>query len=316
MNRRSLLPLVMLAVASAATAEDKPKTPADPDAIRKLVDQLGSDDFDTRENAVRRLLEVDEAALPALRQAAKGPDAELRRGAGELVATITARVEDRAVQKVLADINAVGLERFVERMAKDKDFATEERWNTVGAIVLALEKRASEVADRSFRITRLDLARMPTLRALPESTANTARFLLNNDSGYPMGLFNCVVISNGPLGRVGTFNNCVLIVNGDIDGFTSMRNCVVLCRGNIGRIRQIDSSIVLTTGTIGGAHTLHASLFEVASVGRCTKSINNVFLNMAQSPGFNSTDDRCLETKRGPLQMFQWTVPEPKAEKK
>ena len=314
MSRRFFLSLAVLIAPCAVRAAEKP--PVDPKAIQKLVEQLGSDDFDTRETAVKRLLELDEAALPALKEAAKSTDADLRRSAGELVTTIAGRVEDRAVQKVLADINAVGLEKFIERMAKEKDFASEERWKNVAHLILALEKRASEVADRPFRVTKLNFAKMTTLRAMPETDANTARLVLNNDTSNIMGLYNCVVISNGPIGRVNTYTNCVLIVNGDIEGFNAMRNCVVLCRGSIGRTQQIDSSVVLTTGGVGGIHTVHASLIEVASVGRCNKSINSIYLNVAQSPAFNSTEDQCLETKRGPLQMFRWTAPAPSPEKK
>ncbi len=302
MSRRIFVALMVLTTPLVVRAEEKLK------AIQKLVEQLGSDDFDTRETAGKRLLELDEAALPALREAAKSAaDAELRRSAGELTATITARVEERAVQKMLVEINGPGLEKFIERLAKENDFATEERWQTVGALVLALEKRASEAADRPFRVTKLDLAKMTTLRELPATSANTARLVLNNDTSSVMGLYNCVVVSNGPLGRVGTFTNCVVIVNGDIEAFTIMRNCVVLCRGGIGRTRQIDNSVVLATGELKSADTIHNSLIEVGSVGRCWKSIGSVYLNLAEIPANNSKDDQCLQTKRGPLQMIHWT---------
>ncbi len=318
MPQRHFLSVVVLTAPLAIQADDKPKTPIDPKVLRQLVDQPGSDDFDTRENASKRLLELEEAALPALKDGAKSADAEVRQKAEEIATSITARVEERAIQKMLAEIDRGGLEKFIDRMAKDKDFATEEHWQLVRTIATAIEKRATEVADRPFRVVKLDLAKMPTLRAMPETSANTARILLNNDASSVMGLYNCVVVSNGPLGRVGTLTNCILVVNGDMEGCTIMRNCVVLCRGNIGRTRQIDSSVVLATGNVSSADTIHASLIEVGSVGRCVKSINNVYLNMAQSPGFNSTDDQCRETKRGPLPMFRWTAPEPekKPEKK
>src|SRR5437899_2258678 len=122
MSQRFFLSLVVLIAPVVVRAEEKP---VDPKAIQQLVDQLGSDDFDTREIAVKRLLELDTAALPALKVAAKSSDAEVRQKAGELVTTITGRVEDRAVQKVLADLNAIGLEKFIERMAREKEFATE-----------------------------------------------------------------------------------------------------------------------------------------------------------------------------------------------
>jgi hypothetical protein len=312
-----LLSLVVLITPLAIHADDKPKPAIDPKVLRQLVNQLGSDDFETRENASKRLLELDETALPALKDGAKSTDAEVRQKAEELAATITARVEERAIQKMFAEIDRGGLERFIDRMAKDKDFATEEHWQQVRTIAMAIEKRATEIADRPFRVVKLDVAKMETLRVMPEKAANMARIVLNNDTGnVKEGLFNCILVSNGPVGRLEKLNNCIVIVNGDIEGCTVMRNCVVLCRGNIGRTRQIDTSVVLATGNVTSADTIHASLIEVGSVGRCVKSINNVYLNMAQSPGFNSTDDQCRETKRGPLPMFRWTAAQEKPEKR
>jgi hypothetical protein len=312
MPQRHFLSLVVLTTPLAIRADDKPKTPIDPKVLRQLVDQLGSDDFDARENAAKRLLELDEVALPALKDGTKSTDAEVRQKAEELAAMIATRVEERAIQKMFAEIDRGGLEKFIDRMAKDKDFATEEHWLLVRTIATAIEKRATEVADRPFRVVTLDVAKMETLRTMPEKAANMARIVLNNDtSTVKEGLFNCILVSNGPVGRLERLNNCIVIVNGDIEGATVMRNCVVLCRGNIGRTRQIDTSVVLATGNVSSADTIHASLIEVGSVGRCVKSINNVYLNMAQSPGFNSTDDQCRETKRGPLPMFRWTAPEP-----
>jgi hypothetical protein len=317
MSRRYLLSLAVLIVPLTIWAEEKPKTQADPKVLRQLVDQLGSDDFDARERACKRLLELDEAALPALKEGAKSNDAELRQKAEELAATIAARVEERTIQKMFAEIERGGLEKFIDRLAKDKDFGTEERWQLVRTIGTAIEKRATVVADRPFRVVTLDVAKMETLRAMPDKAANMARIVLNNDtSNVREGLFNCILVSNGSVGRLEKLNNCIVIVNGDIEGATVMRNCVVLCRGSIGRTRQIDTSVVLAAGNVSSADTIHASLIEVGSVGRCVKSINNVYLNMAQSPGFNSTDDQCRETKRGPLGMFRWTAGETSPEKK
>jgi hypothetical protein len=311
MPRRLFLSLVVLITPLRMWAEEKPKPPADPKAIRKLVEQLGSDDFDTRDQAVKRLLELDETALPALKEAANGNDAEVRRLAEELAATIAARVEERARQKALADVNALTLEKFIERMTKEKEYATDAQWQIVARLVGAIEKRASEVADRPVHLPKLDFAKMNELRAMPATASNMARLLLDNDNSRGMALANCVVISNGPLGHVNTFNHCVVIVNGDLDGFTVMRNSVVLCRGKIGRVTQIDSSVILATGELSGARTINRSLIETASVGRCTQSLNNVYLNLAESPGINSTDDQCLKTTRGPLQLFRWTAPVP-----
>jgi hypothetical protein len=293
------------------SADDKPKPPPDPKAIQKLVDQLGSDDFDTREQAAKHLLQLDEAALPALKGAAKSaPDAEVRQRATELAATITAHVEERAVEKTIAEVNAIGLEKFIEKMAKEKDYATPAHWQLAARIGEAVARRSSDVGNRTVLAPKLDLAKMTDLRAMPETDASQARIVLNNDTSGATLLANCLVVCNGSLGRVNTFNNCILIVNGDLEGFRVMRNCVVLCRGSIGRSTQIDTSVVLATGNLGSLRTIHRSLIETASLGSCRESINSIYVNQAQSPASDSTDDKCIQTKRGPLQMFRWAAPQ------
>src|SRR5207302_119225 len=66
----------------ALTAGTDTPTPAQ---IRRLVTQLGSDEFARREAASRRLEALGEPALPALHQAAASPDPEVRRRAGQVI---------------------------------------------------------------------------------------------------------------------------------------------------------------------------------------------------------------------------------------
>src|SRR5215207_1069359 len=73
----SVLPLVPVA-AVAANGRD----------IERLVNKLGSDDFNRREEATKRLKAIGEPALDALRRAEAGADAEARRRARDLVAAI------------------------------------------------------------------------------------------------------------------------------------------------------------------------------------------------------------------------------------
>src|SRR5262249_6356077 len=54
------------------------------DSIRTLIRQLGSDDFDQREDATKRLREIGEPALDALREAMRSDNAEVRRRATDI----------------------------------------------------------------------------------------------------------------------------------------------------------------------------------------------------------------------------------------
>jgi len=63
------------------------------DKVEQLIRQLGSPEFAEREEASRALDGLGATALDALKKAAKGPDAETRRRADELVGRIERRLE-------------------------------------------------------------------------------------------------------------------------------------------------------------------------------------------------------------------------------
>src|SRR5436190_2053031 len=85
--------LVVLAVLAGLTAEA-----AEPDAgkIDRLVRQLGSDNFREREAASKRLEEIGEPALGALRKAAHSRDAEIRHRAAAVIEAVASRDRSRA----------------------------------------------------------------------------------------------------------------------------------------------------------------------------------------------------------------------------
>ncbi len=66
--------------------------------VEKLIGDLGSDEFETRESASNRLALIGEPALPLIQKALKSPDAEVRRRAEELkeqiIAAAVARRKD------------------------------------------------------------------------------------------------------------------------------------------------------------------------------------------------------------------------------
>src|SRR5438552_7434041 len=97
-----LLPLcVLLACATGfGAADEKPAFKLDPVAVRKLVEQLGSNDFTTRQRAMQQLSKLEEAP-EALREATKSNDLEVRRRAQTAVDVITARAENKAFKALV-----------------------------------------------------------------------------------------------------------------------------------------------------------------------------------------------------------------------
>jgi outer membrane protein assembly factor BamB len=92
------LGVLMVCATAIAAAHNKPTVKLDSAAIGKLVEQLASDDFVTRERATEELSKLDEAP-DALREATKSNDPEVRRRAQIVIETIAARAEDKAFKK-------------------------------------------------------------------------------------------------------------------------------------------------------------------------------------------------------------------------
>ena len=88
MNGFSRLGLLSLASLPALIF---PAPASDPDAapeVRRLIKQLGDDEFAKREEASKRLTEIGEPALDAVTKAATSSDPEVRRRAADIVAVI------------------------------------------------------------------------------------------------------------------------------------------------------------------------------------------------------------------------------------
>jgi len=73
-------------------AKSKPKN-VSPEEIQKLVKELGHDNFHVREAATNRLAEIGRPAVPALREALRSSDAEVRQRAQRILEGILTSVE-------------------------------------------------------------------------------------------------------------------------------------------------------------------------------------------------------------------------------
>lgn len=85
---------VFVPAGAAGAQEAKPAIPVQPvkdaaaEEIARLVRELGDEAFDVREAATKRLTEIGRPALPALKEAAAGSDAETSSRAARIVAAI------------------------------------------------------------------------------------------------------------------------------------------------------------------------------------------------------------------------------------
>jgi hypothetical protein len=84
--------IVGLGLGRAEPQTAKPK-PASAEEIQKLIQQLGHDSFAVREEATKRLAEIGRPAVPALREALRNKDAEVRQRAQRILEGILTSVE-------------------------------------------------------------------------------------------------------------------------------------------------------------------------------------------------------------------------------
>jgi HEAT repeat protein len=90
MKQRLSLLVILIGLLSSVVAGAPAPAPPTKEEIKELVRQLGDDDFEVRERASRRLLEIGEPALGALSEAAdRAEDSEVRRRARRAVDAIT-----------------------------------------------------------------------------------------------------------------------------------------------------------------------------------------------------------------------------------
>src|SRR5438445_185404 len=100
MRKRLLLPALVLGLGfGLLTALPGPaaESVASAEKINKLIEKMGSSEFEDREEAQKQLDALGEEALGALKKATSSDDTEIRRRAEELVKKIELRTESAKV---------------------------------------------------------------------------------------------------------------------------------------------------------------------------------------------------------------------------
>ncbi len=127
MTSRTLTPVLLLGLALGfmpAKAAPLPDA-TDSSRIARLIEQLGSADFETREKATRDLDALGAAALEALKKAATSDDPEVRRRAEDLVGKVERKAQSEkalAPQKVRLVLKDVPVPEAVALLKKESGF--------------------------------------------------------------------------------------------------------------------------------------------------------------------------------------------------
>jgi HEAT repeat protein len=129
----------MCAVVSGAAEEDGRKG-KQAERIKRLIEQLGDEEFDKREAAHKQLAKIGAPAAYAVYKAAKNhPDLEVRHRAGKLLGPVFAPIVARLIEQL-------GDETFDKREAAQKELVA------IGAVALpALRKASAGARDLEIR---------------------------------------------------------------------------------------------------------------------------------------------------------------------
>lgn len=314
---KRLFPLAALLVLAAAigAADEKAAVKSDPAAIRKFVEQLGSEDFRTREKATQELSKLEEVP-DELRAATKSADPEVCRRAQSAAIAITARAEDKAFRAVLQKVE---LDRFVRRMVTEANFANDEQWKFVQTLARALPAKASELGGRHVKVSDLDMKSLPQQTGPPSETTEGnkgMRILLSDSKSKLFSVSGCVILSAGPMPEITSLTDSIVIVDGDYSGGICVHNCLLVVRGNIGHITSVSHSVILATGECKGVYGSRDSFYQVGNKHlRFQNAQNNVLVKSTlkdpkrpdpEQP-INHVKNRILDTEHGPLQMLKFS---------
>jgi hypothetical protein len=302
--------VVLLCAAVVCAADEKPAAKPDPAVVRKLIDDLKSDDFETRDKATKELSKLEEVP-DALREATKSDDPEVRRLAEFVVEAIKARAEERAFEAMVADLQKVEVDRFVRRMVTNKDFAGDKQWEVVQKLTRAVTEKANDLGGKKFKVPDPDMKSLP-LRRVPASdeiTFEAERILLNDLNVRAIPAFShCVILSAGPTPRITSLHNSIVIVDGDFRGGNGISKCLLIVRGDVGSITTLSDSIVLATGKFEGTVLCDDCFLQVSNKRlKLGRSSNNVYIkSMAENTQYD-LNGRVLDTDRGPLQLLKFS---------
>jgi hypothetical protein len=290
-----LLLVGSLFVAGWAAAQDRrpPKQPRNPAQLVKL---LGSNSYHEREEAMRRLMDMDEAVAP-LEAARSSPDAEIRARAHLILSTLRQRTQTRAAGELLHKIEPGHIEEIIAHLSTKNGGDSDEHWQALFQLVAQVTSRASRIRGAEFRVLANDPAKLELVRTCTLEGCWQKRVLLAglNQAGASLG--HCLLVSAGPVKHLRRVSCSVLVINGDLAGCTNLRTSVILCRGNVGPLTTVDDSIVLATGRIEKVMCAEDSLFQARDLGRFTSSGKNVFLNHKDVAAVFSGEDRFLQAR-------------------
>jgi hypothetical protein len=252
--------------------------------IDKLIAQLKSDTFKVREEAMRQLMERDDA-LPALRTAAKSDDVEVVRRAQQAIDAINKRLAKRAIRRAIALLKKGQTDQFVEQVVPWRDYVDEECWKAAVDHVKAIADEASKVSGGRFKLPKsvprnkytlpwVDITKLPFVACAQRKAVyhiNDERIIAGSIvagahihrsflicTGAVESKFTLrwvTVFANGNLSigngeNLGSIDDSIVVCDGNVTATAAVINSTILCTGNVKVGARVQDSVIVSGGDV------------------------------------------------------------------
>lgn len=273
---------VLAVLPSPSGQKKESKTPQKSETIRQLIENLDSKQFRVREDATKKLMAMDEEALPVMRQALKSSSLEVRQRLQRIMSAIHERQRQKQLVPLMGKGKRLPIDLLVERLVlKGKNAGLENR-KAVRDLVMAMNAWASSISKKPLedycplvreRIWCFEDARMTC-------GSGEHKWIIAEpippDSGIPSFWKSVIVSQVGLAERNETLS--------DPDFYES----IVFSNGNIGQGQHfgglISKSVLFCDGNVVADHVSFSVIIATGTVkcARCTDQ--NVILEKACNP--------------------------------
>jgi PDZ domain len=266
----SYLPLIAgccVACTSVALAWCRADVPVSASAeIDQLIQQLGSESFQVREAATRKLMEREDAA-PALRRALKSPDAEVARRAAEILDVLTTRQNQRALEEAAKNGE---IDRAVELLVRRKNWDYPRSCQ----VLAELAGKLLDLEQQTFAVTSVQITDKVPARDFQRYAARVRpQIIVDERPCFQREAVGDVVVVGEDVSLERTSVASLFVASGRIRASTLINGVVFAC-GPVELDRMVNSIIVCDSEV-----TLHGDwddcLIIARGTVRCSRPIGN-----------------------------------------
>jgi hypothetical protein len=252
--------LALVAAGLPAQDEVRPDATGRSEEIRRLIGQLDSQRYRDREEAARKLLQLEEA-LPALRRVLQSPASlEQRRRVEQILAVFRRREQEKERTAAIQKGKHVAADLLVERLVLRGKDATADDWQALADLARAMTLWAGQTTGEPSRwyvpleksFLQYPLRVFDTWEDEGTVKTNSKRLVIGGKStGGSLG--GIPVVCRRKLELQISLDQCVLLLNGDLQVRYSIGSrifhSVIFCDGDV-VATIIEDSVIVATGTV------------------------------------------------------------------